>query len=97
MPHGVFCDWLSFAIKIVIIYFQISSSVNSREVEKLFANVTREMALFIINQLIDIHLEIQHEVIGKFLSHSLFKDMGPLYFIDPRVVKHKYDVLQNMK
>ncbi len=31
MPHGVFCDWLSFATKIVIVYFQISSSVNSKK------------------------------------------------------------------
>jgi hypothetical protein len=55
------------------------------------------MALFIINQLIDVLLEIQHEVIGKFLSHSLLKDMGPPYLTNPRVVKNKYDVLQNMK
>jgi hypothetical protein len=55
------------------------------------------MILFIINQLINVPLEIQHEVIKKFLSHSLLKDMGPPYLIDPGVVKHKYDVLQNMK
>jgi hypothetical protein len=55
------------------------------------------MVLFIINQLINVHLEIQHEVIGKFLKHSLFKDMGPPYLINLGVVKHKYDVLQNMK
>jgi hypothetical protein len=65
--------------------------------KKFFANVAREMALFTINQLIDVPLEIQHEVIGKFLSHSLFKDMGPPYLINLGVVKHKYDVLQNMK
>ncbi len=68
---------------------------NSREA--LFENVAKEMALFIINQLIDVLLEIQHEAIGKFLSHSLLKDMVPPYLTNPRVVKHKYDVLQNMK
>ncbi len=47
--------------------------------------------------MIDVPFEIKHEVIGKFLSHSLFKDMIPPYLIDLRVVKHKYDVLQNMK
>jgi len=65
--------------------------------EAFFENVAREMALFIINQLIDVPLEIQHEAIGKFLSHSLLKDMVPPYLTNPRVVKHKYDVLQNMK
>ncbi len=47
--------------------------------------------------MIDVPLEIQHEVIQKFLNHSLLKDMGLPYLINPRVVKHKYDVLQNMK
>jgi hypothetical protein len=65
--------------------------------EALFENVARKKALFTINQLIDVPLEIQHEAIGKFLSHSLLKDMVPPYLNNPRVVKHKYDVLQNMK
>jgi hypothetical protein len=47
--------------------------------------------------LIDVPLEIQHEAIGKFINHSLLKDMVPPYLSDLGVVKHKYDVLQNMK
>jgi len=70
---------------------------SSREAQKLSANVAREMVLFIINQLIDVPFEIQHEAIGKFLNHSLLKNMVPPYLTDPGVVKHKFDVLQNMK
>ncbi len=70
---------------------------SSRETQKNSTDVAREMDLFIVNQLIDVPLEIQHEAIGKFLSHSLLKDMVPPYLTNLRVVKHKYDVLQNMK
>jgi hypothetical protein len=41
---------------------------SSRETQKLSTNVVRKMALFIINQLINVLLEIHHEAIGKFLS-----------------------------
>jgi len=41
---------------------------SSRETQKLSTNVAKEMALFIINQLIDVLLEIHHEAIGKFPS-----------------------------
>ncbi len=70
---------------------------SSRKAQKFSTNVTREMVLFNINQLINVPLEIQHEAIQKFLNHSLLKDMVPPYLTDLRVVKHKYDVLQNMK
>jgi len=50
---------------------------NSKEAQKLSANVVREMTLFTINKLINVPLEIQHETIGKFLNHSLLKDMVP--------------------
>ncbi len=70
---------------------------SNRKLQKLFANVAKEMALFTINQLIDVHLEIQHEAIRKFLNHSLVKDMVPPYLIDLGVIKHKYDVLHNME
>ncbi len=70
---------------------------SSRERQKNSANVAREMDFFTINQLIHVPLEIQHDTIGKFLSHSLLKDMVPPYLTNLRVEKHKYDVLQNMK
>jgi hypothetical protein len=50
---------------------------NSREAQKLSANVVRKMTLFTINKLINVPLEIQHETIGKFINHSLLKDMVP--------------------
>jgi hypothetical protein len=69
----------------------------SRKTHKNSAHVARQLAMYIINQLRDVHAKVQHDVFDKFISHSTIKDVVPPYLVDSWVTKHKDDVLQNMK
>jgi len=69
----------------------------SRKTQKNSAHVARQLAMYIISQLKDAHVEVQHDVFDKFLSHSIIKNVVPLYLVNSRATKQKDDVLQSMK
>jgi len=73
----------------------INLDLNSRQ--KFLAHVVRQLAMYTVNQLRDVPIEVQHDVFDKFLNHFIVKDVVLPYLVDSRAVKHKDDVLQNMK
>jgi hypothetical protein len=63
---------------------------------KVIIDVTKEIALFAVEQMKDFDSNVQHIMLEKLLLHPLLNGMFRDYLVDLKCVKQNHEILSNM-